>query len=66
MLRDNCKILTEDEYNTLKTVFDESEYCKNSGLKGWKRAVMAYLPHGSSVAFANKVQEFLDTITSVE
>lgn len=39
---------------------------KTAGIKGWKRAVMNFLPAGSSVAFANKVQEFLDTITSVE
>lgn len=62
---DTSVTLDEDEYNDLKSAFDEAEYCKNAGLKGWKRAVMAYLPHGSSVAFANKVQEFLDTITSV-
>lgn len=37
-----------------------------AGLKGWKRAVMNFLPDGCSVAFANKVQEFLDTISSVE
>ncbi len=39
---------------------------KLTGLNGWKRAVMHFLPHGSSVAFANKVQEFLDSITRVE
>ncbi len=39
---------------------------KLTGLNGWKQAVMHYLPHGSSVAFANKVQEFLDSITRVE
>ena len=62
---DTSVTLHEDEYNDLKSAFDEAEYCKNAGLKGWKRAVMSYLPHNCSVAFANKVQEFLDTITSV-
>lgn len=30
MFRDDTVTLTQDEYNDLKTVFDESEYCKNS------------------------------------
>lgn len=63
---DTSVTLDENEYNDLKAVFNEVEYCKNAGLKGWKRAVMSYLPHNCSVAFANKVQEFLDTITSVD
>jgi hypothetical protein len=63
---DTSVILDENEYNVLKTVFDEAEYYKNAGLRGWKRAVMSYLPHNCSVAFENKVQKFLDTITSVE
>ena len=62
---DTSVTLDESEYNDLKTAYDEAEYCKNAGLKGWKRAVMSYLPRNCSVAFANKVQEFLDTITSV-
>lgn len=62
---DTSVTIDESEYNDLKIAFDEVEYCKNAGLNGWKRAVMSYLPHNCSVAFANKVQEFLDTITSV-
>ncbi|MCZ0950799.1 hypothetical protein N7T98_25815 [Pseudomonas syringae pv. tomato] len=66
MFSDETITLTDSEYQEMKTVCDEVEYCKLTGLKGWKRAVMNYLPHDSSVAFANKVQEFLDSITSVE
>lgn len=63
--RDDSITIDHDEYDDLKAAFDEAEYCKNAGLTGWKRAVMSYLPRNCSVAFANKVQEFLDTITSV-
>lgn len=66
MFSDETITLTDSKYQEMKTVCDEVECCKLTGLKGWKHAVMHYLPHGSSVAFANKVQEFLDSITRVE
>ena len=66
MCSDETITLLDSEYQEMKTVYNEAKYCKLTGLNGWKQAVMHYLPHGSSVAFANKVQEFLDSITRVE
>jgi hypothetical protein len=52
----------EDEYT--EEVVSKHEYY-NSGLNGWKRAVLDYLPHGSSMAFRMQVEEFLDSIKGV-
>lgn len=51
-----------DEYT--EEVVSKHEYY-NSGLNGWKRAVLDYLPHGSSMAFRMQVEEFLDSIKGV-
>ncbi len=52
----------EDEY--INEVVSNHEYYE-SGLKGWKKAVLDYLPHGSSMAFRIQVEEFLDSIKGV-
>ena len=36
--RDDTVVLTADEYDDLKTAFDEAEYCKNSGINRMEKS----------------------------
>ena len=55
----------EEDIDHLNEIRAMHEYY-SSGLDGWKRAVIDYLPHGSSLAMKMQVQEFLDTIGRIE
>ena len=58
-------IIKEDNEDYLNELRENHEYY-SSGLDGWKKAVLDYLPHGSSLALQMKDQEFLDTIGRIE
>ena len=57
-----CENEEDAEYRD--EVVSKHEYYQ-TGLQGWKRAVLDYLPHGSSMAFRMKVEEFLDSIKGI-
>ena len=58
-------MIIEETIDHLNELREKHDYY-SSGLNGWKRAVIDYLPHGSSLSLQMKVQEFLDTISRIE